>query len=75
MTEPGDDLKQRSRGISTDMSPEAIMGRLQKVSDLYEVWTWLRTAKRIGPVDQVREPTADEWQGGQVSGPPEPQEP
>lgn len=55
MTE-ADDAKERSRGISTDMSSEAIMRRLQKVADLYEVWRWLRTAKRIGAVEQVRKP-------------------
>ncbi len=43
-----DELKRRSRGTSQDMSAAAISRRLDIVSQLYEVWCLLRTARRVG---------------------------
>jgi hypothetical protein len=54
-----DDRKRRSRGISDDMSPEAIARRLELASQLYEAWLQFRGARRLGPVtpaEQVAEP-------------------
>lgn len=42
--------KDRSRGWSTDMSPEAVWQRLQKVEQLYQAWLVLSRGKRI-PAD------------------------
>ena len=75
MTETAEDRKLQSRGISADMSSEAIMQRLQKVADLYEVWRWLRTAKRIGPAEQVKDPGSTAWQGRDQAATPEDQQP
>jgi hypothetical protein len=56
-TEP--DYKELSRGVSTDMSPEAIARRLQIAGELYELVKALERAERVnGPkrdegVDQV----------------------
>jgi hypothetical protein len=71
VTDPGEDRKQQNRGISADMAPEAIMRRLQKVAELYDLWRWLRTAERIGPVEQVREQGSEDWQSGDEAGTPE----
>lgn len=58
--------KQRSRGISTDMSPAALERRLELMSQLYEVWQLLRTAKRIGPrAGNLAEPSPEEWRRGE----------
>ena len=46
------DYKLLSRGYSRDMSPEAISKRLDKVAELYALWTFLRTGKRV---DRPRE--------------------
>ena len=45
-----DEMKRRSRGISNDMSPEAIARRIDIVGELWRMWQVLRHAKRIGPV-------------------------
>jgi hypothetical protein len=49
------DYKSQSRGYSRDMSSAAINRRLDKVAELYELWKFLRTGKRIvrgqGPPD------------------------
>lgn len=64
MNEP--DAKDRSRGISPDMSPQALERRLELMSQLYEVWQLLRTAKRIHPAeDHVAEPSPGEWRAGE----------
>lgn len=49
------DCKARSRGFSTDMSPEAIAKRLDLAGELYETVAWLR---RFVPQDQTLEPAA-----------------
>ncbi len=49
------DLKARSRGFSTDMSPDAIAKRLDIAGDLYETTAWLR---RFVPVSSVEPPAA-----------------
>jgi hypothetical protein len=46
-----DEMKRRSRGDSSDMSPLAIERRLRIVGELYRVWRTLRQARRIGPVE------------------------
>jgi hypothetical protein len=59
-----DDAKRRSRGISADMSPEAILRRIGIVSELYDVWRTLKTTRQLGPggnAGEVREPPAGEW--------------
>jgi hypothetical protein len=43
-----EEMKKRSRGISTDMSPEAISRRIEIASQLYEMATLLKKAKKIG---------------------------
>lgn len=64
MNEP--DAKDRSRGLSTDMSSQALERRLEIMSQLYEVWLLLRTAKRVGPVaGNVAEPAPEEWRRGE----------
>lgn len=40
------------------MSPQAIEQRLNELSDLYEFWKAIRSAKRVGPVTQTQ-PTMD----------------
>jgi hypothetical protein len=45
------ELERRSRGISRDMSPSAVARRIRIVGDLHEVWQFLRTARRLGPVE------------------------
>jgi hypothetical protein len=35
------------------MSPEAIAQRLEELSDLYEFWKSIRTAKYVGPVNPL----------------------
>lgn len=52
-----------SRGISRDMSPEAIARRLDIASQLFKLWNTLRNAKYVGPVERVEDdrpgPTED----------------
>ncbi len=50
-----DEMKRRSRGISSDMSPEAIDKRFAIVAELYDLWRDFRAAKRIGPVVEAEE--------------------
>lgn len=58
----GPDAKAGSRGISTDMSSQALERRLETMSQLYEVWQLLRTAKRIDPrAGNVVESAPEEW--------------
>jgi hypothetical protein len=42
--------KSQSRGVSCDMSPEAIPRRLDIVDELRELAKDLKNAKRLGPV-------------------------
>lgn len=61
-----EEMKRRSRGISDDMSPDAIARRLDIVNELHRVWQTLRQARRIGPVgpaDTVAEPRPEPWPG------------
>lgn len=62
------DLKRRGRGISDDMSPDAIGKRIDIVGQLHRMWQLLRHAQRVGPVqpadhpaDQVAEPEPRGW--------------
>ena len=52
-----DEMKNKSRGFSIDMSGEAIGKRIDKVSQLRELGLALRKAKIIGPVTGSEEPT------------------
>ncbi len=63
MTDPTDpDPKERSRGVSFDMSSAAMEHRLEIMAQLYDVWLLLRTAKRIGPVgEHVAESEPGPW--------------
>ena len=54
MTQPDD--KSVSRGISSDMSPEAISRRLEIVSELYELAKVLQGAQFVGKVEQRTPP-------------------
>ena len=45
------EMKRRGRGISDDMSPQAIARRLDLVGELWRLWRTLRAARRIGPVE------------------------
>ena len=47
------DNKALSRGISRDMSAEAISRRLRIASDLHDVATMLGKAKRVGRVEPI----------------------
>lgn len=51
-------LKNASRGISTDMSPEAIARRFDVLQQLNELCDWLSRAKRLGPVKPEADGTA-----------------
>ena len=58
------DYKSQSRGYSRDMSSVAIAKRLDKVAELYELWKFLRTGKRVvreRPERQVRWEDEDEF--------------
>jgi hypothetical protein len=44
--------KSQSRGVSCDMSPEAILRRLDIVDELRELAKELQNAKRLGPVNE-----------------------
>jgi hypothetical protein len=48
------DLKDISRGYSNDMSPKAIMKRLEIVDELYQLGKFLSTAKFIGSVEDLK---------------------
>jgi len=50
--------KSQSRGVSCDMSSEAIMRRLDIVDELRELANDLLNAKRLGPVRSAQPPTA-----------------
>jgi hypothetical protein len=43
-------LKDASRGVSADMSPEAIARRFAIAHELNQLCAWLGTAKPLGPV-------------------------
>jgi hypothetical protein len=49
-----EEAKRLSRGISSDMSPEAISRRLEIVSQLFRLGSALSRAKYIGRVEDVR---------------------
>jgi len=49
-----EEAKRLSRGISSDMSPEAISRRLEIVSQLFRLGSALSKAKYIGRVEDVR---------------------
>ena len=45
--------KDASRGVSTDMSAEAISRRFDILQELNELCAWLGSAKPLGPVERV----------------------
>jgi hypothetical protein len=45
--ENAEQMKRKSRGWSDDMSSHAIARRLTLVSDLYNTWRSLQTAKKV----------------------------
>lgn len=49
-----DDAKRLSRGISNDMSPEAISRRLDIMSELFRLNSALSKAQYVGKVTDVR---------------------
>ena len=51
MTEP--DQKALSRGVSSDMSPEAIARRLRIVSELYDLARVLGRTRYLGKADEA----------------------
>ena len=51
-----EEARQKSRGISTDMSPEAIARRLDIVSQLFRLGHALNNAEYVGKVRDVRSP-------------------
>lgn len=53
MSQP--DYKSLSRGISRDMSSEAIARRLKIVADLYELAKTLSGSKNLGRVEELRQ--------------------
>ena len=55
-----DEAKRRSRGISTDMSPDAILRRIEIVSELYDMWRTLQQSRPVAaPAGEAWEPA--EW--------------
>lgn len=46
--------KSLSRGISSDMSSEAVLRRLEIVDELRELAKDLQSAKRLGPIQTLR---------------------
>lgn len=46
--------KSQSRGVSCDMSPEAILRRLDIVDELRELSKDLQNAKRLGPLKAAK---------------------
>ncbi|MBK8977372.1 MAG: hypothetical protein IPM29_15785 [Planctomycetes bacterium] len=65
MTEP--DAKRASRGVSADMSPAAILRRLEIVGELSELASVLARAERVGPAAQPP-PRADPAPGSAATG-------
>ena len=55
MTTP--DYKALSRGISRDMSPDAIARRLRIAGELYRLAETLSRAEYVGPVETTRDET------------------
>ena len=49
----GPDYESLSRGISSDMSPEAITRRLDVASQLYRLARTLSKAEYVGPVESL----------------------
>lgn len=49
-----EEAKRLSRGISTDMSPEAVSRRLEIAGELFELAAWLGKAKYVGKVRDLR---------------------
>ncbi len=54
---PFQQSKAQSRGVSCDMSPEAILRRLDIVDELRDLAKDLRNAKRLGPMKSGQPPT------------------
>ena len=47
------DYKSLSRGVSDDMSPEAISRRLDIVSELYDLYLSLKKSRRLCQVEEI----------------------
>lgn len=60
--------KEQSRGVSCDMSPDAVASRLEIVDELRELAWELQNAKRLGPIEkpmlQTRETLREETAKG-----------
>ena len=54
------DEKDLSRGYSNDMSPKAIMKRLEIVNELYQFGKFLSSAKWIGRVEDLKKQEANQ---------------
>lgn len=61
-----EEAKRRSRGISTDMSPQAILRRLEIVSELRNFALELGRGRFIGPAEE--ENSAGENERGESDG-------
>ncbi len=47
-------FKDFTRGISSDMSPEAIERRFEILSELYEGWQFIREFKFVGSDTEIK---------------------
>ncbi len=54
-----EEMKRVSRGISRDMSPEAIGRRLDIISELFDLTSWLSKAKYVGKVEELKQRSTD----------------
>ncbi len=52
-------LINKSNPTGVDMSPQAIDKRLREVSGLYELYRKLKTAKQIGPAEDIAQGNDD----------------
>ena len=48
------EFKDFTRGISSDMSPEAIERRFKILAELYEGWQFIREFKIVGSDTQIK---------------------
>lgn len=65
-----EEMKNASRGYSTDMSPEALHKRLRIMSDLSSFTRWLATSVPAGRVEsKPRQERAEEGDHGKAADP------
>ena len=53
------EFKDFTRGISSDMSPEAIERRFKILAELYEGWQFIREFKIVGSDTQIKAQVAE----------------